>query len=1178
MYHLYCKENPFELTPVFKYFFPVFLLSLFIAQSAGAQALHTDSLRAVQKHRSDSLRAVQQHRSDSLAAIRAYRNSKQYKDSVTASRQHRIDSIKDFRKRVNDSLMQARQHTNDSMLAVRKHYNDSLRASMDSIRLQRQQELEQLRAERKQVSDSLARIREYRESKPYKDSLLAVRQQRKDSMIAVRKRTTDSLRAVQQARTDSMKLVRQKFNDSLHAALDSMKLVRQKQLDSMGVVRQARKDSLAKLQADRELLRGKKKEEREKKKQLAFELKVKKKQDAYSNEKMRKKKWTLPRKVVQNTFTRYNYFFNADKKMDEAIANMIRSRQDNYDSLIPVFPFNPDLDSARLASDMDTIISKASVGIQIHDPRAKWQDDLYLLVGQAYFYKADYENAAAAFKSIVAQAEQDKKDKAKRSGNSAGDKHKPVSYSDAEKTGLAAVFTHTPAKNEAMLWLARTFTQSKKEGQAQTLLDMLNNDVHFPEHLKGRLALEQAFVDLMREDHTGAIAALITVSKDKELPDWLRLRASFLSGQLLQVQGDYANANKSFEQNIDLHPELDMEFYARKNIAFNNLKGSGNTAETKAFLAEMAGEGKFRPFYDQIYFTLAQAELKEGHPDAAMENFKKSLQFNQNNKKQKGYTFAAIGDEYYKLHDYRNAKSAYDSASFMLTPSEEPVYTLALQRSRALDQIAAPAYEQQQQDSLIRLAVLSEQEQRAVIKKYLRDLEKQREDSVFKAQNAGQAPVATNLFNNQSSQSWYFANPAQMQQGKNEFLQKWGNRPLADNWRRSARFSAENNIDSDIPEQNDNAGLPDADSLYAAIPRSPEQLAAANEKLQEAIFQLGKGYYTYLEDYANASVTFDTLDKRFPAHPHQAEVLYTRYLMAMRQNEPDVAARYNSGLQSRFPDSEWARLLRQARDESPARNPEAGADTSAAAAPELTISDYYDETYNLLTERQYDSVIRRADVAVKRYPVMGGFNQKFSLMKAIATAGSGRYPEADSMLTAFIKVNSNDSLSAWATSVLNYIRGQKEEGLNKALANTAADSMKPDRGTGPGDSVWSAPYTFEPAHPHYVILVAAADMRIFALKAGLLDFNAMRNGKEKEEINITMTTLDAGRNIIVCREFKDGAGALLYLKDIRKNPNLFREYPKQDYSLIVISGENYARLTNKKDFEEYKKFYNKYYR
>src|SRR5690606_2223118 len=110
-------------------------------------------------------------------------------------------------------------------------------------------------------------------------------------------------------------------------------------------------------------------------------------------------------------------------------------------------------------------------------------------------------------------------------------------------------------------------------------------------------------------------------------------------------------------------------------------------------------------------------------------------------------------------------------------------------------------------------------------------------------------------------------------------------RKLADNWRRSMiGMSFDGDIASDNSESpTDN--LPNEDSLYAAIPHTPEAIDSVRRALREAYFQLGKGYYTYLEDYQNTLSTFDTLLRRFPQTEHQDEILYTRYLIAMRQNK-----------------------------------------------------------------------------------------------------------------------------------------------------------------------------------------------------------------------------------------------------------------------------------------------------
>lgn len=1121
---------------------------------------------STQARQSDSLREARRRISDSLNFLRNYRQSKHYKDSVEHARLQRIEEQKAQRKAAAEALAAQRKKTADSIMAYRRHHSDSIRRHNDSIRQARMLELEKLKLERKRVSDSLAAIRAYRSSKRYKDSVAHEREVRRENLARARKKTSDSLRAIQKAKTDSLIAERKAYNDSVKTAMEAARAIRMQQLDSLKAIRAARADSLSKVREARAALRKQKAEEKEKerkeKAKLALELKIKKKQDKYTNEDLRKKKWSLPRKVLQNTFTRYNYYFNANRKMEEAVENMVRSNVDNYDSLIALFPFDPDRDSTKLLSDMDTIIHKSSVGIQIHDPRAKWQDDLYLLVGQAYYYKGDYQNAGAAFKQIVAIAEQAKKDEAKKKGNTKADKNKPTAFSEADKSGLAGVLEHKSAKNEAMLWLSRVLTQTQKEGQAQTLLDMLRNDAQFPERLKGRLALEQAFVELRRRDDVKAAQSLSIASADKELPKWLRLRANYLNGQLMQQQLHYIESDQYFKEVLNLNPGLEMEFYARKNIVANSINYGSNTMNATEMLEKMASDGKFRPYYDQIYYAMGKTALKNRKSDKALEYFRKSADLSQSNKKQKGLSFAAMGDEYYFRSDYTAAKRAYDSAAMLLTPQQDPVYSIARQRAQALDRVAVPGLEVRTQDSLLRLASLSEKEQRQIIRDHIRDLERKLRDSAYLAQVNASGNAGS--INNTGNQAWYFANPNLMRQGENEFKQRWGNRPLRDNWRRSSSSSgslASGNSGEDADEAG-RSGIPDEDSLYAAIPHTTEQLQQANLRLQNGLFALGKAYYTFLEDYGKASATFDTLDRKYPEHKHQAEVLYTRYLMSLRQNQPSVADGYNKQLQRRFPDSEWARLLKGSVSE------EIDPFANVSNKPKETVSNFYDETYGLLIQRQYKDVLRRVNEADDIYKNQGNFRKKFTLMKAIAIAGDGNYPEADTMLSRFIAVNPGDSLINWANTVLEYIRKNPQ-------AATDVNHLQPTSGAPPVVS-GNLDYEYKPAGTHYVIFSAQQDAKLSGFRSGLSDYNLMKQGNEN--ITVTMATLDAGRSLVVCKEFPTAAAAKKYLNEIRGVNLLFREYKSGEYDLLLISADNFPRLFVKKDYPAYKAFYNKNYK
>lgn len=1139
---------------------------------AAARKYILDSTRIAQKKYNDSVRAERDRVADSMAAIRSYLRSKQYNDSLELARKHRLDSIRLVQQRFNDSVRTERQRVADSVTAVRQKYNDSLKAVLAEQQAGRQRSLDSMKIIRQRTSDSLAAIREYRQSDQFKDSVAAVRKHALDSMKTVRKAYNDSMRTARKAILDSTVAVRKAYNDSLRSVLDSTRAVRQQYLDSMKVVRLARADSLAKVKEAREAARKEKTKETEKKKGLALELKIKKKQDAYTNEKMRKKKWGIPRQIIQNTFTRYNYYYNANRKMEEAEANMLRTATDNYDSLIAIFPFDPDRDSAKLKTDMDTIVRKASVGIQIHDPRSKWQDNLYLLAGQAFYYKGDYKNAAASFKYIVAQAEADKKEAAKKDKNKT-DKKNLSTLAEEDKEGISGIIAHKSSKNEAMLWLSRTLTQDNKEGQAQALLDLLAHDPNFPERLKGQMALEQAFIDINRNDLSKATQSLSVVAEDKNMPDWVRQRTAFLNGQLLQKEGKYTDAEKYFNIAIDLHPALDMDFYARKNIVFNNLANNGDSTNVSDMLAVMAADDKYRPYYDQVYYAMGKADLKDNRSDRALENFRKSISFNQNNKKQKGLSYAALGDEYYKRNEYTSSKRAYDSAAMLLTAADEPVYSDAKQKSLSLDRIALPAREVQKQDSLLYLSTLSEKEQRNNARKYIRELERMMSDSAYLKQNTNTG--FDNNMNGGSSGQWYFANATLMQQGANEFKMKWGSRTLKDNWNRTSGGASFGDEESDgmTDEERMLSVLPDEDSLVAAIPHTPEQILQANNKLKEAYYQLGKAYYSFVQDYAKANEAYDSLERRYPDNEHSAEVLYHRYLMAMKLNKNTEAQQYNATLQNKYKDSEWAILLKDALN--------AATDTSNplltnTGGPVETISNHYDKTYSLLMQRQFAEVIARTEGVEKLYPAQAAqYQKKYNLVKAVAIAGQGNYPKADTMLSQFLAINPNDSLTAWANSVLNYIRSNTPPVPPAKPANT--DTLN-NTTSGNSDTATKA-YNYHPSEKHYMIIYSPMmDGRFMGLKSGLVDYNTLKHSEDN--ITVSSSALQPGKGIIVCQEFKNAALAKKYMNEVKGFRNLFREYGEQveDYEISIISADNLSLLLAKKDYPAYRLFYQQKYK
>src|ERR1700681_3015859 len=88
-------------------------------------------------------------------------------------------------------------------------------------------------------------------------------------------------------------------------------------------------------------------------------------------------KFGIPRHFLQNSVTHYNYYFNANKKLNEVVARAKAQNRDDFTKLLPFYNYNLDITS-RDKKELDSIISKATAGILIHDLRNDWVDNLYL--------------------------------------------------------------------------------------------------------------------------------------------------------------------------------------------------------------------------------------------------------------------------------------------------------------------------------------------------------------------------------------------------------------------------------------------------------------------------------------------------------------------------------------------------------------------------------------------------------------------------------------------------------------------------------------------------------------------------------------------------------------------------------------------------------------------------------
>ena len=959
--------------------------------------------------------------------------------------------------------------------------------------------------------------------------------------------------------------------------------------------------------------------------QLGIALDVKKPKEfenrVLRSEKSDQKKFTLPKRFIQNTITHYNYFFNANNKLNEVIERAKTAFIDDYSLLIPFYNYTLEATAAD-SLELDSISSKAQTGIVLHDLRSDWADNLYLLWGASYYLKQQFDSAQMMFQFINYAFAEKEKDGYYRMIGSARDGNSALSISTKEKNSLPRrVFAEPPSRNDAFIWQIRNHLARDQFTEASSLIQALKNDPLFPNRLNNDLEEVQAY-SFYKQKMWDSCSAHLENALSNATGKGEKARWEYLLAQLYETTNKNPEAEKWYSQSISHTTDPIMDIYARLAIVRVNKDSSENYIEKNiATLLKMAKRDKYQDYRDIIYYMAAQIELERNNVDGALPLLLKSTKYTANNPSQRNKAFLQLAELSFVKRQYRQSYNFYDSLQMDDLTIKDPDAIVA--RKDILSKLAGNVEIIERQDSLQLIAAMPEDERKSIIKKLVRQLRKQqglKDEGVVTAAKSfpsKQEPPATSLFaDNSKKGEWYFYNKNSRQKGLTGFEAKWGKRINVDDWRRSTSLSA-----GKMPKAGDQpssqnvtdqaAPVEDAEitfeSLNEKIPLTPEKLQQSNDSIQTAQFDLGILYIQQLEDCKAATEMLEGLRKRFPQHPKMDEVLFNLYYCYNKHGETARADEIKKLMGSQYAGSKLTAIVTTGK----------GTDTEVKEQ-NTAATKTYEKVYDLFVEGKFSEAIAEKKIADSIYG-SNHWEPQLLYIEAVYYIKQREDSAATVVLTNIINRFVGTAISVKATTLLEVLSRRKEieEELSKMVINMPqADSTGQQKEiitTGKPvtlppvqkDSVNLKPvalpvvnkkpaidtiskqpvkqistdlvFQFETETPHYVVIVLTKVDPIFVNEAKNAFARHNRDTYYNKQMQAELIEIDTANRLLLISPFKNATEALAYIDQTRpKTASEIIPWLKGGkYSYSIITDKNLEILKNSKDLDKYKKFLDK---
>lgn len=855
----------------------------------------------------------------------------------------------------------------------------------------------------------------------------------------------------------------------------------------------------------------------------------------------------------------YNGYFNANELLRQAMETYRGSAKEDYYEILPIDLYPGEAEVEGMYPAIDTAIAKCTKVITKHsmpsndrpylkkEEHNRWIDENWTTIGIASYYRRNYEGAMKNFKFVRKFYKNDPTLYVgelwmAKTNIATGDLTKAKFNLDNLQKALDEQNDKSNKSGKSGKKKSKYLRKKSKKNKKE------DKPAKFPKKIKFDFEKTKADLALKKGEIEEAIKYLeeslkfAKKSKDKA-------RVHFILGQLYENQGDKVKASEHYKVVLKKDAPFEMAFNARLKQAF-----LGGGANKRKLLNKMLKDAKNAEYKDQIYYALAGIEFEEGNKDKGVSNLHLSAFYSTTNARQKGMAYETLADMSFKERNYVKAQKYYDSCAAVIPetyPNAEAIRNKATNLSALVIAVETANYE----DSVQRVAQLSESDRIAFIENYIKKVKEEEEARKKKeAERLRELQENENLFVQSGNGSkWYWNNAKSRAEGYDDFRRLWGVRENEDDWRRSEKTPVASFDEGEEGEDgaivNDTLVTEVKDTLtveylMSKLPFSDSALAASNDRLMEARYNAGIIYKEQLNEEKIAQGEFEAvMVKELQENPHDLLSAYQLYKIHETSN-PTEAAKYKSYILNNYPNSDYANYLRDENYFVKKKEMDALAEQEY-----VKVLDRYGRGL-------FYPVLSKAEQVITEEP-NNVFRSKYMLLKALCLGQTRE--DKDTLLPVLQMVLDEypGTLEAErAQELIDIIKNGYSEHISIDFAN-------------------KYPFKYNDKSKMVVVVFLEIGENVPEAKAKIVDFDREFMSKQTLRVDSKLYDVGANQSVVVIKEFDNESDAGSYIRTYKQTRKYLLDL--QNAKILMFTPENLMILFQKRNLAEYEKFYEEYY-